>query len=157
MNPPGTLLGMLYDALMRFLSVSSGKARKVKTDLFQREGFLRFFTIFFAPRKVLINGVLEVQLCFLDRFSLEDDEIVGISDPTVKHIFCFIELKMAHKSFIFNHILNFWKEFGDSGGGARPSDSLDNSSLLVAPCCSFRKQNTKALDLEQGEFYTRVP
>jgi hypothetical protein len=87
MNPPATLLGMLYDALMRFLSVLSGKARKVKADLFQREGFLRVFTIFFAPRKVLINGVPKVPLCFLDRFSLEDDEIVGISDPTVKHAF----------------------------------------------------------------------
>lgn len=105
MNPPGTILGMLYDALMSFLSVSSGKARKVKADLFQREGFLRVFTIFFAPGKVLINGVPKVQLCFLDRFSLEYDEIVGISDPTVKHAFCFIELKMANKSFIFDHNL----------------------------------------------------
>lgn len=107
MNQPATLLGVFYDALMRFLSVSSGKARKVKADLFQRQGFLRFFTIFFAPGKVLINGVPKVKLCFLDGFSLENDEVVGISDPTVEHIFCFIELKMANKSFIFNHILNF--------------------------------------------------
>ncbi|MBY0462876.1 MAG: hypothetical protein K2Q34_06825 [Alphaproteobacteria bacterium] len=105
MNPPDALLGMFYNALMRFLAISSGKARKVKADLFQREGFLRFLAIFFAPRKVLINGVPKVPLCFLDRFSLEDDEIVGISDPTVKHAFCFIELKMASKSFIFDHNL----------------------------------------------------
>ncbi len=103
MNPPGIILGMLYDALMMFLAISSGKARKVRADLFQREGFLRVFAIFFALRKVLINGILKVQLCFLDRFSLENDEIVGISDPTVKHAFRFIELKMANKSFIFNH------------------------------------------------------
>ena len=124
------MLGMLYGALMRFLSVSSEKDRKVKADLFQREGFLRFLAIFFAPGKVLINGILKVQLCFLDRFSLESDEIVGISDPTVEHIFCFIELKMGNKSFIFNHILNFLKEFGDSGGGARPSDSLETQACL---------------------------
>ncbi|GEM_PF-4273029 len=125
MNPPATILGMLYDALMRFLSVSSGKARKGKADLFQREGFLRVLAIFFAPRKVLINGILKVQLCFLDGFSLESDEIVGISDPTVKHAFCFIELKMANKSFVFDHnFINFWKEFGDSGGGTRPSPPL---------------------------------
>lgn len=103
MKPPHTILGMLCDALMRFLAISSGKARKVKAGLFQREGFLRFLAIFFAPGKVLINGVLKVQLSFLDRFSLESDEIVGISDPTVKHAFCFIKLKMANKSFIFNH------------------------------------------------------
>lgn len=103
---------MLYNALMRFFVILSGNARKIKADLFQREGFLRFFAMFFAPRKVLINGVPKVQLSFLDRFSLENDEIVGISDPTVKHIFCFIKLKMTNKSFVFNH--NFIITFGRS-------------------------------------------
>lgn len=108
MNPPDTLLGMLYDALMRFLVVSLEKARKGKADLFQREVFLRFLAIFFAPRKVLINGVPKVPLCFLGRFSLEYDEIMGISDSTVKHAFCFIKLKMANKTFIFDHnFINF--------------------------------------------------
>ena len=90
-----------------------------------REGFFRFLAIFFAPSKVFINGVSKVQLSFPDRFSLKNDEIVGISDPTVKHAFCFIELKMANKSFVFDHnFINFWKEFGDSGGGTRPSPPL---------------------------------
>ena len=88
---------------MRFLVVSSGKARKVKAYLFQEGVFLKVFTIFFAPLDVFINGILKVLSDFLYGFSLECDDIVRISDASVKHTFCLIKLKMANKSFIFDH------------------------------------------------------
>ena len=94
-----------------------GKVQKVKYELFQKGEFLKVFSIFFAPIDVFINGVLpqdplKVLSDFLYGFSLECDDIVRVSDAPVKHIFCLIKLKMANKSFVFNH--NSYRSLEDS-------------------------------------------
>ena len=84
--------------------------------VFQREGFFWFFSIFFTPFKMFIDGILESFLYLSYGFSLKGNELMSVGNFPVEHICGLIKGKIANVSFVIDHNFTYFLKLANRGG-----------------------------------------